>query len=259
MQRSMFIAATGMDAQSLNIDVISNNLANVNTTGFKRSRADFQELMYRTMQQSSLNGDGNAALSSMGLGSEISNTDKLFLQGELKATENPLDVAIQGKGFFEVSMPDGSYAYTRDGSLKVNTDGVLVDHNGYPINPVVQIPSDATDITFNANGLVYAKVANEVNPIEVGQLVLSDFINPSGLTPQGGNLYKPSAESGPVNYSNPTEDGFGSLTQGYLESSNVELVQEMLSLILAQRAYEINSKVVQASDEMLSLANNMRR
>ncbi len=260
MIESLSIGASGMQAQQTQIDVIANNLANINTMGFKKSRVDFEDLMYREMARSGrslLPGFDNAK--SMGVGVGISSTGKVFSSGEVKKTDRALDLAIQGEGFFEVVLPDNSYAYTRNGALRIDRDGYLATADGYRLSGLIQVPSDAEDIAVRSDGGVLAQVAGQDELVEIGSLDLIRFVNAGGLSPVGDNLYLPSENSGDGYYGIPGEEGFGSVQQGYLEASNVNLVEEMTQLVLAQRAYEINSKVVQAADELLGIVNNLRR
>lgn len=259
MIESLYIGATGMHAQQTNLDVIANNLANVNTSGFKKNIINFEDLMYKTL--ATTNGiQGLIGQSQyIGVGSAVASTGKVFSQGEIKTTSNLFDVAIQGNGFFELQLPDNSLVYSRNGAFQLNSDGYLTNTDGYLLSSNIQIPRDSTDVTIQPDGKVFATVAGETNPIEIGTIELANFINPAALTPLGDNLYVPNIDTGQVFYSDPSQDGLGSLAQSFIEGSNVELVTELLNLILAQRAYEINSKVVQASDEMLSLANSLRR
>ena len=257
MLDSLYIAATGMQAQQLNVDTISNNLANVNTSAFKKNRVSFADLMYREVSK------GNRPLGSTanryGVGVGVSSTGKLFTAGDVKKTDQPLDLAIRGKGLFEVTLPDNSVAYTRGGSLQRDKDGVLTTVEGYPLNPNVRIPVDAIGVTIDSTGKVMAQVPDETDPIEVGAITLVDFVNPTALRPLGDNLYVPTEKSGDPITGKPGEQGLGLLAQGFLEASNVQLVDEFVNLIVAQRAYEANSKAIQASDEMLGLINNLRR
>lgn len=256
---ALYIGATGMQAQQLNVDTIANNLVNVNTSGFKRSRVSFQDMLYReTARANGLPGSSdNTRL--MGAGVGITGVGKVFTLGDVKKTDNPLDVAIRGDGFLEVAMPDGTFAYTRSGPLKVNQDGLLASADGYPLRPSLQIPSDVREIQITADGHVLAKVGDKQDTVEVGQVELANFANPGGLAPLGSNLYRPTEQSGDVNYGKPGEDGLGSLAQGFAEASNVKLVDEMVNLMIAQRAYEVSAKVVQASDELMGISNNLRR
>ncbi|ODB95136.1 flagellar basal-body rod protein FlgG [Candidatus Thiodiazotropha endoloripes] len=260
MIESLSIGASGMHAQQTQIDVIANNLANVNTMGFKKSRVDFEDLMYKEMVRSAHNSlPGQNSSKPLGVGVGISSTGKIFTTGEVKKTERTLDMAIQGEGFFEVLLPDNSYAYTRNGAMRIDQDGYLSTSDGYRLSGMVQVPNDAEDLLFLSDGKVYAQVSNSDDLLEIGALDLIRFVNASGLTPVGDNLYQPSDNSGDGYYGIPGEDGFGLIQQGFLETSNVDLVEEMTQLVLAQRAYEINSKVVQASDELLGIVNNLRR
>jgi flagellar basal-body rod protein FlgG len=258
MLDSLYIAATGMQAQQLNVDTIANNLANVNTTSFKASRVSFQDLLYREVLRAGplLGADATARF---GAGVGVVDTTKLFSDGELKKTDGPLDVAIQGAGFFELQLPDGSRAYTRAGGLQVNKDGLISTSDGQVIMPALQVPQDATQISIDATGHITATVPSESQPVEVGQFEIARFVNPAGLSATGNNTYIATEKSGDPLTGKPGDPGFGTLAQGFLESSNVKLVDELISLVLAQRAFEVNSKAVQASDEMLSLINNMRR
>lgn len=259
MIESLSIAATGMHAQQLQIDTIANNLANVNTSGFKKNRVDFEDLMYR--QAARANGPvGEAGLTyPVGVGTAVAGAGKVFTVEDVKKTDRPLDVAIRGDGFFEVELPDGSYGYTRTGVFQINEDGVLITQDGYTLNPAIQVPSDAEEILFMPDGTVLARLPGEVEPTELGRIELARFVNPAGLTALGSNLYLPSHTSGEALHATPGENGIGALAQGYLEASNVQLVEELTNLVLAQRAYEINSKVIQASDELLGIVNNLRR
>jgi flagellar basal-body rod protein FlgG len=258
MTDSLYIAATGMHAQQEQIDTIANNLANVNTPGFKKSSISFVDLMYREVNQSNTSTQGEFS-SILGSGTAVSGSNKVFTTGEIKATDRSLDIAINGNGFLEVNLLDGNKAYTRSGSLAVSEEGMLMTNNGFELSSSIQIPSDATDVVINKDGRVQVSIPSETDLVEVGQLELVDFVSAESLKPIGNNLYSSTADSGDAIIGNPGEEGLGGLSQGFLESSNVNLVNEMVNLILAQRAYEINSKVIQASDEMLTLSNNMRR
>ncbi|MBI3900288.1 MAG: flagellar basal-body rod protein FlgG [Gammaproteobacteria bacterium] len=253
---SLYIGATGMQAQQMNIDTVANNLANVNTAGFKRNRVEFEDLLYRTMDASK-SDNANAARS--GMGTAIASSGKVFTVGELKKTEQPLDLAIRGQGFFEVTLPDGTLGYTRYGALQLNADGALVTHDGHPLSNSIQVPSDATAIVVEADGRVLANVPGQTQPIDIGQIELANFVSANNLKPVGDNLYLATEGSGEALRSQPGQNGVGNLAQGFIESSNVKLIDEMINLIVAQRAYEINSKVVQASDELLSISNNLFR
>jgi flagellar basal-body rod protein FlgG len=259
MLDSLYIGASGMHAQQTNVDVISNNLANVNTSAFKKNRVSFEDLMYReTSRQNGLLG-ASESVHRLGVGTGVSGTSKVFTAGELKKSDSPLDIAIRGQGFLEVSMPDGSSAYTRSGSMEVNRDGFLTTSEGYLLKPSIQIPGDATEIVIEPAGRVMVRIPADKELLEVGHLDLVNFTNPGGLNPNGGNLYLASDRSGDPQIGKPGENGFGTLAQSFLETSNVKLMEEMINLIIAQRAYEINAKVVQASDEMLAMSNNLRR
>lgn len=259
MSDSLYIAATGMHAQQLQIDVIANNLANVNTPGFKKSRVEFEDLMYRAINKTQALDGSETGNELVGVGTAVNNASKVFTMGDIKKTERLLDLAIQGEGFFEVLLEDGGYAYTRSGSLHVDSDGNLVNSNGYLLNPVIQVPNDATELLFKSDGTVHALVEGDANPVEIGQLELANFVNSSGLKPLGNNVYESTQESGEAYYNKPGENGLGGIAQGFIESSNVKLAEELTNLIIAQRAFEINSKVIQASDELLSIVNNLRR
>jgi flagellar basal-body rod protein FlgG len=256
---SLYIGATGMHAQQANVDVISNNLANVNTSGFKRSRVTFEDLLYRDVTRAAgLDGAPDPA-NRTGSGVSVSGIGKIFLQGDLKKTDVPLDIAIQGEGLYEIILPDGSTAYSRDGHLQVNQDGYLSTADGHALKGNIQIPPDTQELIVQPDGTVLARVPGETNPVELGQIELTRFANPSALLAQGNNLYVAAPGAGEPLTAKPGEEGMGLLQQGSLESSNVKLIEEMISLIVAQRAYEVNSKVVQASDEMLGMSNNLRR
>jgi flagellar basal-body rod protein FlgG len=255
---ALHIAATGMHAQQLNVDSISNNLANVNTTAYKRSRVSFQDLLYREVLRSGplLGGEASARF---GAGVAVGDTAKSFADGDLKRTDAPLDVAIRGAGFFEVLLADGSRAFTRSGALKVGRDGALATGEGNVVMPALQLPQDATEIVIDTTGRVTARVPGEPRPVEVGQLELARFVNPAGLSAVGNDLYLATERSGDPIHGKPGDEGMGTLAQGFLESSNVKLVDELVGLVLAQRAFEVNAKAVQAADEMLSLVNSLRR
>jgi flagellar basal-body rod protein FlgG len=257
MLDSLYIAATGMQAQQLNVDTISNNLANVNTTSFKRGRVSFEDMLYRETGRRALLGADAAAR--FGTGVAVSDTTKLFTDGELRKTDAPLDVAIRGQGFFEVLLPDGSRAFTRSGALTVNKDRLLATADGNVIAPSLEIPVDATSIVIDSAGRVTATVPGETQPAEVGQVELARFVNPAGLSAIGNNLYLATDKSGDALHGKPGEESFGTLAQGFLEASNVKLVDELVALLVAQRGFEVNSKALQASDEMLSLINGLRR
>lgn len=260
MNLSLYSAATGMEAQQLNLNTIANNLANVNTPGFKRSKVEFQDLLYQNPRASGADsGGGNLVPTGVevGNGSRVASTSKVFTQGQLTNTGEKLDIAIQGEGFYEVQRPDGTRAYTRDGSFKLNAQGQVVTTDGLPILSGFQpIPQGTTSISVGQQGDVTVQSANGTQTFT---LQLARFANPAGLRSLGGNLYEETPASGTPELGKPGEQGFGQTIQGYIENSNVNIVEEMVNLIVAQRAYEINSKSVQASDEMLQNVNNMKR
>ncbi|MCX7663578.1 flagellar basal-body rod protein FlgG [Tepidimonas sp.] len=252
MINSLQIAKTGMQAQQTQLDVISHNLANVSTAGFKRSTALFEDLIYQNLRQVGGNATENAELPTglqIGLGVRTVATARTYTQGNLQQTDNNLDVAINGNGFFRVAMPDGSTAYTRDGSFKLNAEGQLVTNQGYPLADAIQVPQNARALTIGKDGTVTATVGDAVQTI--GQITLAQFINPAGLEPTGQNLFRESQVSGAPVEGPPGAEGFGQTLQGYLESSNVNVVQELVNMIQTQRAYELNSKAVTTSDQML--------
>lgn len=259
MLRSLYSAAAGMEAQQLNLDVISNNLANVNTTGYKKSKIEFQDLLYETTRTPGAEqGNGNILPTGLqiGHGSRAVATPKVFTEGELTQTGERLDVAIQGDGFFQVQMTDGTLAYTRDGALKTSSTGQITTSDGLPVQGGFQpIPVGTTGITISPDGDVSTTGSNSSN----FQVTLVRFANPAGLQPIGRNLYAETAASGTPETGTPNQTGFGSLQQGYLEKSNVKVVEEMVNMIVAQRAYEVNSKAVQAADEMMQQSDNLRR
>lgn len=262
MIRGLFTASSGMTAQQFLIDTIANNLANVNTIGFKKVRADFQDLLYQTIRPAGSSTDQNTVVPSgiqVGHGARVSDSQRIFSQGNFQLTENPLDLVIEGDGFFRVQLADGTDVYTRDGSFTLDADGQIVNSDGYLLQPALTIPDDATDISVGKDGTVTIKLSGSTDTQEVGQILLTDFINPAGLKAIGQNLFTETTASGPPIESTPGQDGLGQITNGYLESSNVSVVEEMVNLIIGQRAYESNSKVVQTCDEMLQTANNVRR
>lgn len=259
MLDSLYIGATGMNAQQVNVETTANNLANVNTPAFKKGRVVFEDLVYREIGRASSIADDPREPLRMGLGVGVSGVGKIFTEGEIKKTDNPLDVAIRGKGFLEVALPDGSAGYTRAGTLIVDRDGFLATADGHQLRPLIQIPSDATSIVIDSKGKVTAALPGEQERAEIGQIELATFINVGGLNPLGDNLFSSTEKSGDPLIGKPGDEGFGTLVQGFLEASNVRLVEELVNLIVAQRAYEINSKVVQASDDMLGIINNLRR
>lgn len=260
--RSLSIAATGMLAQQLNVEVISNNIANMNTTGFKRQRAEFQDLLYQSQRRvgstASDSGTVVPAGVQIGLGVKTAAVYTINEQGNLQSTENPLDLAISGNGFFQITLPSGDTAYTRAGSFQLSPTGQLVTVDGNTVQPAITVPANTLQITVNASGQVLAQVAGSVAETVVGQLQLANFANPAGLDPVGDNLFLETTASGSATTGNPGVTGLGTMIQGFLETSNVNTVSEITNLITAQRAYEMNSKVIQTSDEMLSTITRMR-
>lgn len=251
-----------MTAQQMNVDVIANNLANVNTTGFKKSQIEFQDLLYDTIQKGDTDGrrgHENPAKLQVGLGNKPISTYRSFSEGNISDTGNRLDLAIDGQGFFQIELSDGSYAYTRDGSFKVNSEGYLVNSSGLKLYPEISLPENVQDVTISSSGVVSAFLDGSTESEEIGQLELVSFMNPAGLSARGGNLYSATDASGEPVYSNPGEDGMGLVMQGYLEKSNVDVAQEMIDLIVAQRAYEINSKAVKTADELMAMTNALKR
>lgn len=262
MIRSLFTAATGMGAMQDNINVISNNLANVSTLGFKRSRAEFQDLLYQTLKMPGTETPtGNQVPTGIqiGMGSRLSAVSKLFSQGDFQATQNELDMAIQGKGFFQILQPDGSVAYTRTGTFRLDSTGQMVTADGEPLEPAISIPQDALNISISNTGQVSVMQPGNTVPTVVGQIEMATFVNPAGLVAQGRALYKESDASGAPSIANPGTNEAGLIQQGFTESSNVNVVEELTNMILAQRAYELNSKAITTSDEMLQTANNTKR
>ena len=260
--RALDIASTGMQAQQTNVEVISNNLANMTTTGFKRQRAEFQDLIYQNLRRVGSNSSDNGTVvpsgAQVGLGVKTAAIYRINEQGNLQQTSNTLDLAIQGNGYFQVTLPSGDTAYTRDGTFGLAPDGTIVTADGYVVQPGIQVPSNATNVTINTSGQVQATIAGQTAPQTVGQLQLTTFPNPAGLDSQGSNLFMQSAASGNPVTGNPGSPGFGSVMQGFIETSNVNVVTEVTNLITAQRAYEMNSKVITASDDMLSTLTNLR-
>ncbi|MBO9515598.1 MAG: flagellar basal-body rod protein FlgG [Variovorax sp.] len=254
MIRSLYVAKTGLEAQQTQLDVVSNNLANVATTGFKKSRAVFEDLLYQNLRQVGGQSSDQTRLPSglqVGTGVRVVATERMHSQGNLTKTDNPKDVAINGKGFFQVTMPDGTMAYTRDGSFQTNADGQLVTASGYTIEPAINIPQNATSLTIGRDGIVSVTQAGSQATVQIGQLQIADFLNPTGLQSMGENLYTETDSSGAPNVVNPGVDGAGILSQGYVEASNVNVVEELVNMIATQRSYEINSKAIQTSDQML--------
>ncbi len=259
MNSALWIAKTGLDAQQTRLSVISNNLANANTTAYKRSRAVFEDLLYQNVRQVGSQSTENTKLPSglmLGTGVRTVATEKNHAQGNMIQTENNLDVAIQGRGYFQILQPDGSLAYTRDGSFQVNDVGELVTAGGYQVQPAITIPNNAQSIAIGSDGVVSVMVPGSAAPTQVGSIQLADFQNPTGLQPMGENLYNETAASGSPQNGTPGLNGLGSVVQGALESSNVNSVKEMVELIETQRAYEMNSKAISTADQMLQYLNN---
>jgi flagellar basal-body rod protein FlgG len=262
MIRSLYTAATGMNAQELNVSVISNNLANVNTAGFKRSRPEFQDLLYQNLRlvgTLSENGNQVPTGAQLGLGTKTSSIQKVFLQGDFAQTQGNLDIAIQGKGLFQISIPDGTIGYTRAGSFNLDNAGQIVTADGLPLEPAITIPPDAITISIDPGGTVSVTQPGATAPTVVGTIQLATFQNPAGLQAKGSNSFAETDASGAPSVGSPGLEDRGTLQQGFIELSNVSVVEELVSLISAQRAYEVNSRTVQTSDEMLQIANQMKR
>lgn len=262
MIRSLWTAATGMAAQQLNIDMISNNLANVNTAGFKKSRMDFQDLLYQTLRPAGTTEAQGAMAPTgiqVGLGTRPASVQKIFSQGDFQQTDNPLDLVVEGDGFFQVLMPNGETAYTRDGGFKLDAQGRLVTSNGYSLDPEISIPAEATSVSVGSDGTVSVTLPAQATSQEVGNIQLVKFANPAGLSNLGRNLFAQSAASGDPVVDTPGMNGLGTLGHGFIEMSNVKVVEEMVNMIVAQRAYETNAKAIQTADDMLNTANNLRR
>jgi len=254
-ERALWVAKTGLDAQQTRMAVISNNLANVNTTGFKKGRAIFEDLLYQNVRQVGAQSSQDTELPTglqLGSGVRVVATEKLHKQGNLLQTENPLDVAISGKGFLQILMPNGEINYTRDGSLKLNAEGQIVTSGGLALEPAIVVPPDAISITIGRDGIVSALQPGNPEAVQLGQIELADFINPAGLDPLGENLFRESVASGAPNVGIPGANEFGSIFQGSLETSNVNVVEELVNMIETQRAYEMNSKAISTTDQMLS-------
>ena len=254
MMRSLWISKTGMEAQQTQLDTISNNLANVSTNGYKRAHAVFEDLMYQNLRQAGANSSEQTTLPTglqAGLGTRAVATARNFSQGGLQQSSNPLDIAVRGSGFFEVQMPDGSNGYTRDGSFQVSAQGQLVTNNGYTVQPGITIPANAQSVTIGSDGTVSVTLPGQALPQSIGQLQIASFVNPAGLEPKGGNVFAETAASGTPNAGTPGQNGLGSLQQGFVETSNVNVVEELVQMIQTQRAYELNSKAIQTSDQML--------
>ncbi len=260
MMRSLWSASTGMQAQQLNIDVISNNLANVNTSGYKKSRAEFEDLMYQTTKIAGTPTVGDQQVPvgiQIGMGVRNVSVHKFFSQGDFQTTDNPLDVAIEGEGFFQVQVGD-ELMYTRAGAFKLNSDGVIVNSNGYVLQPEFSVPAETRSIAISENGDIVA-LDGQANEIASSEIPIYTFVNEAGLDSRGRNLYMPTLASGDAIQGVPGEDNVGTLAQGFLEMSNVEIVEEMVNMIVGQRAYEMNSKAIQTSDTMLQTAINVKR
>jgi flagellar basal-body rod protein FlgG len=259
MDPALWAAKTGLEAQQTRMAVTANNLANVNTTGFKRGRVAFEDLLYQNVRQVGADAAQDTQLPSglmLGTGVRVVATEKTYTQGNLQVTSNALDVAINGRGFFQVTLPDGTNAYTRDGSFKVNAQGELVTSGGYRLQPAVSIPDGAQSVSIGTDGAVTVQLAGQAAPSQVGSLQIVDFINPAGLQARGENLALESAASGPPQAGTPGLNGLGALQQGALEASNVNVVEELVAMIETQRAYEMNSKAISTSDQMLQYLNN---
>ncbi|MGZ4968359.1 MAG: flagellar basal-body rod protein FlgG [Methylobacter sp.] len=254
-ERSLWVAKTGLDAQQTRMAVISNNLANVNTTGFKKDRAMFDDLMYQNIRQvggQTTQNNQAPTGTSLGTGVKMVSTEKVFSQGNVQQTGNDLDVAINGRGFLQITMPNGDTNYTRDGSLKLDSTGQLVTSGGLLLNPAITVPATAQSVTIGTDGTVSASDATSATPVVLGQIQIANFINPTGLQPVGDNLYRESASSGAPIVGTPGQGEYGTLNQGSLETSNVNVVEELVNMIEAQRAYEMNSKAISTADQMLS-------
>ena len=262
MIKAMRTAASGMTAQQMNVDTIANNLANVNTTGFKRTKVEFQDVLYqniKTAGSATAVGTRRPVGLSVGYGTRASATHRHFTNGDLTLTNNPLDMAISGDGFFQIQYPDGTTVYTRDGAFKISGEGRLVNSDGFFLLPEITIPTDAMSISVGSDGIIEIAQFGQDEPVQIGQLELARFVNPSGLNALGSNLYQRTTASGDALIDVPTQSGLGQIDQGYLEGSNVKVVDEMVNMIIAQRAYEMNAKAIQTADEMFSIANSLKR
>jgi len=262
MIKALRTAATGMQGQQLNVDTIANNLANVNTGGFKKSRIEFQDILYQKTKAAGRTTMGTSTSPvnlEVGFGTQPVATQRIFSEGNITPTGNALDFCIEGDGFFQITMPDGTSAYTRDGALKLSADGKIVTTDGYFLYPEITVPGDATQIAVGTDGQITVQLVGDNEPQEVGQLELAKFINPAGLEALGHNLFRQTSASGAPTVGAPSQEGLGKINQGALELSNVEVVEEMVNMIIAQRAYEINSKAIQTADDMSGVANNLKR
>jgi flagellar basal-body rod protein FlgG len=254
MIRSLWIAKTGLEGQQLNVDVISNNLANVSTNGFKRQRAVFEDLLYQQLRQPGAQTSQQTQVPSglqIGTGVRPAATVRLFTNGSLQQTSNPLDIAVNGQGFFQILLPDGTNAYTRDGSFQLDSNGQMVTSSGYQLQPAITIPANTLNITIGADGTVNVTQSGSSTPVQIGTIQLANFINPAGLQSRGENLFMETAASGPPQVDTPGTNGLGVLNQSFVETSNVSVTEELVNLITAQRAFEINSRAIQTSDQML--------
>jgi len=254
MIRSLWIAKTGMEAQQTKLDTISNNLANVSTNGYKRASVVFEDLIYQNLRQAGANSSEQTTLPTglqVGLGVRPVATSRSFTQGNLQQSSNPMDLAIRGNGFFQIQLPDGTTGYTRDGSFQVSSTGLLVTNNGYTVQPGITIPATAQSVTIGNDGTVSVVLPGQALPSTVGQLQLAGFVNPAGLEPKGQNIFGETAASGTPNVGTPGQNGLGFVQQGFVETSNVNVVEELVQMIQTQRAYELNSKAIQTSDQML--------
>jgi len=254
MMRSLWISKTGLDAMQTKMDVISNNLANVSTNGFKKSNAVFEDLLYQTMRQPGAQSTQQSTIPAglqVGTGVRSLATTRVHTQGNLSKTDNNLDLAVNGNGFFQIQLPDGTTGYSRDGSFHTDANGQIVNGEGFPVTPAITVPPNATSITIGADGTVSVMQQGNVNPTQIGAVQLASFINPAGLESKGGNLYSETAASGTPSTSTPGTNGIGTINQGYVETSNVNVVEELVNMIQTQRAYEINSKSITTSDQML--------
>jgi len=254
MMRSLWISKTGMEAQQLQLDTISNNLANASTNGYKRAHAVFEDLIYQNLRQAGASGTEQTALPvglQVGLGTRAVATSRSFSQGNLQQSSNVLDVAVQGSGFFQVTLPDGTTGYTRDGSFQLSAQGQIVTNNGYVVQPGITVPSTAQSVTVGTDGTVSVTLPGQAAPQNVGQIQLANFANPAGLEPRGQNIFTETAASGTATAGTPGLTGLGTLRQGFVETSNVNVVEELVAMIQTQRAYELNSKAIQTSDQML--------
>ena len=262
MMRAMWSAAAGMNVQQFNMDTISNNLANVNTTGFKKARSEFQDLLYQTVNLAGTASSSSTSIPSgiqMGHGAKLQSLQRQYSTGNLRQTSNRFDMAIEGDGFFKVTQPDGTLAYTRDGGFTTDQNGALVNAAGYMLEPQITIPSDALSVTIAPDGTVSVTQPGQSQPQQVGQITLSHFVNPSGMNQLGRNLMQPTLASGDAIDGVPGTDGMGTVNQGFLEVSNVDVAEEMVNMIIGQRAYEANSKTIRTVDDMLSLLNGLKR